>query len=64
MRELQSFYIFIYFTQGLSDGDACPLLGEHLPDVTTWAFGTGSPPVDIAAHDLRRDRRSRRPTRL
>jgi hypothetical protein len=28
MRALQSFYIFIYFTQGLSDGDTCPLLGR------------------------------------
>jgi hypothetical protein len=27
MRVLQTFYVLIYFTQGLSDGDTCPLLG-------------------------------------
>jgi hypothetical protein len=44
IRALHSFYIFIYFTQGLSDGNACPLLGGPSPDVATWAFGTGSSP--------------------
>jgi hypothetical protein len=44
MRALQLFYTFIYFTCGLSDGDACPLLGGPSLNVVTWAFGTGSLP--------------------
>jgi hypothetical protein len=44
MRALQSFYIAIYFTSDLLDGDTCPLLDRHSPYVTSWAFDTGSPP--------------------
>jgi hypothetical protein len=63
MRALQSFYIFIYFTQSLSVGDTCPLLGRLSPDFATGAFGTGSPPdeddrgpiVNLHQHGERRD---------
>jgi hypothetical protein len=44
MRALQLFYIVIYFTPDLSDGNMCPLLGGRSLDVTSWAFRTGSPP--------------------
>jgi hypothetical protein len=39
MRALQSFYIVIYFTPGLSDGNMCPLMGGPSPDAASWAFG-------------------------
>jgi hypothetical protein len=72
MRVLQSFYILIYFTSGLSDGDTCPLLGgpspvgssaqDHHP--TKMAKDLFRASVTLAAHDLRRDRRSHHPVGL
>jgi hypothetical protein len=41
MSALQSFYTFIYFTCGLSDGDVCPLLGGPSSNIVTWVFSIG-----------------------
>jgi hypothetical protein len=72
MRALQSFYILIHFTQGLSDGDTCPLLGGPMPvGSSAWdcvptkmAKDLSRASIALAAHDLHRDRHSHCPIGL
>jgi hypothetical protein len=72
MRALQSFSILIHFTQGLSDGDMCPLLGgpssvgSSTRDclLMKMAEDLSRASVALAANDLHRDHCSCRPVRL
>jgi hypothetical protein len=67
MRALQTFYIFIYCTCGLSDGDACPFLGgPSTPDryPTEMTEGLSQASVDMAAQDRCHDRCTCHPVRL